>query len=88
MRESVTEDDKERKNSCCHSWTFRIVPYRKMFSLKRRNGFSNTQISLPSLGELGRTNLVEHEIETGNCAPIQQRSRREPFALRPRIVQM
>ena len=33
-------------------------------------------------GKLGRTNLIEHEIETGDSAPIKQRAWRLPFAKR------
>ena len=31
-------------------------------------------------GELGRTNLLEHRIDTGDNAPIRMRPRRQPYA--------
>ena len=35
--------------------------------------------------EVGRTNLVEHNIETSEHPPIKQPPRRIPFSLRPKV---
>ena len=36
-------------------------------------------------GELGRTNLVQHHIDTGNQRPIRQRPRKHPLGQRDEI---
>lgn len=36
-------------------------------------------------GDLGRTNLVEHKIDTGDSPPIRQRPRRVPVSLREQV---
>ena len=38
--------------------------------------------------ELGRTDLVEYHVDTGDQAPVRQRARREPFALRAKVREM
>lgn len=35
--------------------------------------------------EIGRTDLVDHQINTGDSAPVKQPARRIPFALRPKV---
>ena len=43
---------------------------------------------LPWMTELGRTDLVKHHVDTGDQAPVRQRARREPFALRAKVREM
>ena len=38
--------------------------------------------------ELGRTNVVEHTINTGESVPLKQPARRIPFALRAKVAEM
>ena len=38
--------------------------------------------------EIGRTDLVHHQINTGDSAPVKQQARRIPFALRPKVEEM
>ena len=38
--------------------------------------------------EIGRTDLVHHQINTGDSDPVKQQARRIPFALRPKVEQM
>ena len=38
--------------------------------------------------EIGRTDLVHHQINTGDSAPVKQPARRIPFALRPKVEGM
>ena len=38
--------------------------------------------------EIGRTDLVHHQINTGDSDPVKQQARRIPLALRPKVEQM
>ena len=38
--------------------------------------------------EIGRTDLVHHQINTGDSAPVKQQARRIPFVLRPKVEEM
>ena len=39
-------------------------------------------------GELGRTNIVEHSINTGDHCPVRQPPRRVPFSLRSKLGEL
>lgn len=50
--------------------------------LKYTNLFSKND------GDIGRTNLVRHKIDTGDTAPIRQRPRHVPFAREQEVEEM
>ena len=89
MSEGDAEKVKERKETLLSQLDFsaselpeEVLKQVKEWLLQHADVFAVLE------GELGRTDLVEHEIETGDHQPIMQRPRREPFSLRPQIVQM
>ena len=41
-----------------------------------------------SEGELGTTNVAKHSVDTGDSAPLKQPSRRVPYSMRGKVVEL
>jgi hypothetical protein len=78
----------------------RIAAIQTMLSVEKLEITSEEKMNLSELieefedvfalnpTELGRTNVVEHRIDTGNSAPLIQPPRRVPFALKAKVDEL